>query len=169
LILSGAEAAQERVVSSFRDSLRPRLEALGSEIGPVDFIPLEDEEGVAALAEAIERQVEDGVDLILLAGDTAIMDRNDLAPLALERAGGEVECFGAPVDPGNLLMVGRCGDVPVVGAPGCARSSKGNIVDQVLPRVLVGDRLTAEEVASWGHGGLLEDVPERPLPRSWVT
>ena len=29
-----------------------------------------------------------------------------------------VECFGAPVDPGNLLLLAYRGDVPIVGAPG---------------------------------------------------
>lgn len=168
MILSGAPSARERIVRSFRSSLEPRLLALASELGPVDFVPLEDEAGVAALAEAIRRQVEAGVDLVVLGGDTAIMDADDLAPRALIAAGGEVLCYGAPVDPGNLLMLGRCGGVPVVGAPGCARSPKRNIVDLVLPRLLAGDSLGEEDVAAWGHGGLLEDVPERPLPRSRV-
>jgi molybdenum cofactor cytidylyltransferase len=77
-----------------------------------------------------------------------------------------VECVGAPVDPGNLLMLAYLGDVPILGAPGCARSRKVNIVDWVLPRLLVGDRLTRADIVSLGHGGLLEDVPERPMPRN---
>jgi molybdenum cofactor cytidylyltransferase len=93
------------------------------------------------------------------------MDRHDIAPRAIERAGGEVTCFGAPVDPGNLLMVGYLGQVPVLGAPGCARSRKVNVVDWVLPRLLVGDRLMRGDVMALGHGGLLEDIPERPMPR----
>ena len=62
-------------------------------------------------------------------------------------------------------MVGYLGDVPVLGAPGCARSRKVNVVDWVLPRLFVGDRLTRKDVMALGHGGLLEDVPERPMPR----
>ena len=56
--------------------------------------------------------------------------------------------------------------MPILGAPGCARSPKTNIVDLLLPRLLAGDRLTRGDVAALGHGGLLEDVPERPRPRS---
>ena len=107
--------------------------------------------------------------MLILAGETAIMDRLDIAPRAIERAGGSIECFGAPVDPGNLLLLAECDGVPVLGAPGCARSPKANIVDLVLPRLLAGDRLTRRDIAAWGHGGLLEDVPERPLPRSWLA
>jgi len=53
----------------------------------------------------------------------------------------------------------------VVGAPGCARSRKINIVDWVLPRLLAGDRLTRADINALGHGGLLEEAPERPMPR----
>ena len=129
---------------------------------------LEEESGAEALAAAIERQLRAGIELVLLAGETAIMDRHDIAPRAVELAGGEVVCFGAPVDPGNLLMIGYVGSVPVIGAPGCARSPKRNIVDLVLPRLLVGERLERRDIVAMGHGGLLEDVPERPMPRSRI-
>ncbi|MCB0016119.1 MAG: hypothetical protein KDE34_29585 [Anaerolineales bacterium] len=58
------------------------------------------------------------------------------------------------------------GSKPVLGAPGCIRSPKDNIVDIVLPRLLAGDYLTKLDIIDLGHGGLLEDVPERPAPRS---
>ncbi|MCI0643770.1 MAG: molybdopterin-binding protein, partial [Chloroflexi bacterium] len=166
LILSGSLSAEERIVRSFETALRQRLAALGSTIAEVAFVPLEDETGERELAETIGRQAAAGLELIILAGETAIMDRYDMAPRAVEQAGGEVTCFGAPVDPGNLLMLAYLGETPVMGAPGCARSPKTNIVDLLLPRLLVGDRLTRAEIMSYGHGGLLEDVPERPMPRS---
>jgi molybdenum cofactor cytidylyltransferase len=65
-------------------------------------------------------------------------------------------------------MLAYLGDVPVLGAPGCARSPKDNIIDLVLPRLLLGERLGREDIVALGHGGLLEDVPERPLPRSRI-
>jgi len=168
LILSGSLSARERILKSFDPPLRARLNALKATITAVDFVPLEDAQGELELAQRIEGQVAAGTDLIILAGETAIMDAQDIAPRAVERAGGEVSCFGAPVDPGNLLLLAYVHDVPVLGAPGCARSPKRNIVDMVLPRLLVGDRLSGEEVFSWGHGGLLEDVRERPYPRGRV-
>ena len=169
LILSGSPSARERIVRGFRETLGPRLDALGATLGEVDFVSLEDETGEERLADAIRRLLKAETDLLILAGETAIMDPHDIAPRAIERAGGEVECYGAPVDPGNLLLLAYRGDTPIVGAPGCARSSKKNIVDLVLPRLLAGDRLSRADIAAFGHGGLLEDVPERPLPRSWIT
>lgn len=169
LILSGSPAVRERIERGFRDSLVPRLEALGATLGDVDFVSLDEETDEADLAAAVERQLAAECDLLILAGETAIMDAHDVAPRAIERAGGAVECYGAPVDPGNLLLLAYRGELPILGAPGCARSPKRNIVDLVLPRLLAGDRLSRADVASLGHGGLLEDVPERPLPRSWIT
>ncbi len=168
LILSGSPTARERIVRGFRNALGPRLAALGATLSEVNFVSLDDDAGEERLAATIARQLDAGAELLILAGETAIMDRHDVAPRAVERAGGEVECFGAPVDPGNLLLLAYRGAVPIVGAPGCARSAKRNIVDLVLPRLLAGDRLSRDDVAELGHGGLLEDVPERPLPRSRI-
>ena len=166
LILSGSPEAQTRVMSSFQSSLSARLAQLESSIEKVDYVPLEDESGERQLAGVIQEHVAEGMEMIILAGETAIMDRYDIAPRAVERAGGQVTCFGAPVDPGNLLMLSYLGDVAIVGAPGCVRSPKTNIIDLILPRLLVGDRLTQADIIALAHGGLLEDVPERPLPRS---
>ncbi len=165
LVVAAAPSSRERVVAGFETALRRRLEALGSRLDRVDFVGLDEESGLERLAVAIGEQVVAGVELVLLAGETAIQDRHDLAPRAVERAGGTVVCFGAPVDPGNLLMVAYLGDVPVLGAPGCARSPKTNIVDLVLPRMVAGERLTRADVVALGHGGLLDDVAERPMPR----
>ena len=169
LILSGTPSARERITRDFEGPLRARLESLGSSLQGIDFVPLEDETGEAALAEALLRQARAGVGLIVLAGETAIVDRHDIAPLAIERAGGQIACFGAPVDPGNLLLVAYLGAVPVLGAPGCVRSPKINVIDWVLPRLLAGERLARADIVAMGHGGLLEDVPERPAPRDTLA
>jgi molybdenum cofactor cytidylyltransferase len=166
LLLTGSSPARGRVERDFVPPLRSRIEDLGSTLLSVEFVVLDDEGGEAALAEAFSRAVGEKADLVLLAGETAIVDRHDVAPRALERAGGEVIAFGAPVDPGNLLLLGELGAVPVVCAPGCSRSRRENVVDQVLPRLLVGDRLSRADIVALGHGGLLEDVPERGAPRS---
>ncbi len=166
LILSGSPATQAGITHSFESALEDRLAPLGSTIVRTDFVPLEEFGDEMALATTLAAHQDDRIDMIILAGETAIMDRYDIAPRAVEQVGGEVVCYGAPVDPGNLLMLAYWGQTPVLGAPGCARSPKKNIVDLVLPRLLAGDVLTASDIISLGHGGLLEDVPERPAPRS---
>jgi molybdenum cofactor cytidylyltransferase len=164
MILSGSTSLQQRLLTDFAP-LAERIEKLGSSIIRTDFVSLDDESDETLLADMLKQQLSSGARLILLAGETAIMDAHDIVPRAVRRAGGHVESVGAPVDPGNLLMLAYLNDVPVVGAPGCARSKKINIVDWILPRLLAGDRLTRRDIIELGHGGLLQDVPERGMPR----
>jgi molybdenum cofactor cytidylyltransferase len=165
LILSSSPFVKERVINDFVPALQARIEILGSRLRSIDFVPLEDEAGEIALAERIQERVSEGAEIIILAGETAIMDRYDIAPRAVERAGGVVTCYGAPVDPGNLLMLAYLDQVPILGAPGCVRSQKTNVIDWVLPPLLAGDCLSRSDIIQMGHGGLLEDILKRPMPR----
>jgi molybdenum cofactor cytidylyltransferase len=168
LVVCGSAGSRERTVAGFASALEQRLERLGSSLERVDFVVSAEDSAQADLAAALRQQVAAGMELVVMAGETAIQDPHDLACRALEEADGEMIWFGAPVDPGNLVMIGRLGAAPVLGAPGCARSAKRNIVDLVLPRLLAGERLGREDLVELGHGGLLEDVPERPLPRERI-
>ncbi len=103
--------------------------------------------------------------VILILTGSATSDIYDTAPEALRRAGGQVERFGMPVDPGNLLFIGRLGHVPVIGLPGCARSPALNGTDWVLSRVACGIEVTDADIARMGVGGLLKEIPTRPMPR----
>lgn len=115
------------------------------------------------LAEAVKRAK--GQMVLVLTG-SATMDIDDVAPLALRRAGGRVERFGMPVDPGNLLFIGNLSGRPVIGLPGCARSPALNGADWVLSRVACGIAVTADDIAAMGVGGLLKEIPTRPQPRA---
>ena len=91
-----------------------------------------------ALAKAIEEVLDAGAELVIVFGASAIADRRDVIPAAVEAIGGRIEHFGMPVDPGNLLLVADARGRPVLGAPGCARSPKENGFDWVLMRLLAG-------------------------------
>jgi molybdenum cofactor cytidylyltransferase len=119
----------------------------------------------AALARAIEETFAAGAELVIVFGASAIADRRDVVPAALETAGGTIEHFGMPVDPGNLMLIGRMQGHPVLGAPGCARSPKENGFDWVLMRLLAGLPVTRADVTSMGVGGLLMEIVTRPQPR----
>jgi molybdenum cofactor cytidylyltransferase len=121
---------------------------------------------VAAVAGAITRFAAEGLDPILVLGASAIMDRRDVIPAALERAGGAIIRLGMPVDPGNLLLLGRLGAATVLGVPGCARSLKPSGFDWVLERVCAGVAVATGDLAAMGVGGLLDEISVRPTPRS---
>ena len=123
----------------------------------------------AALAAAIKEILDLGAELVIVFGASAIADRRDVIPAALEDVGGIIEHFGMPVDPGNLLLVGNAGGVPVLGAPGCARSPVENGFDWVLMRLLAGLEVTRADLTGMGVGGLLMEIITRPQPRKPVA
>jgi molybdenum cofactor cytidylyltransferase len=118
-----------------------------------------------ALARALEEVLRKGAELAIVFGASAIADRRDVIPAALESIGGRIEHFGMPVDPGNLLMIGDAAGRPVLGAPGCARSPKENGFYWVLMRLLAGLPVPREDITGLGVGGLLMEIVTRPQPR----
>jgi molybdenum cofactor cytidylyltransferase len=123
----------------------------------------------AVLARALDEVLKAGAELVIVFGASAIADRRDVIPAALESIGGHVEHFGMPVDPGNLLMIGDAAGRPVLGAPGCARSPKENGFDWVLMRLLAGLPVPREDITGLGVGGLLMEIVTRPQPRTEVV
>ncbi|HEX2653398.1 MAG TPA: molybdopterin-binding/glycosyltransferase family 2 protein [Xanthobacteraceae bacterium] len=119
----------------------------------------------AALATAIDEVLKTGAELVIVFGASAIADRRDVIPAAMQAIGGRIEHFGMPVDPGNLLLIGDVGGCAVLGAPGCARSPKENGFDWVLMRLLAGIPVSSNEITGMGVGGLLMEIVTRPQPR----
>jgi molybdenum cofactor cytidylyltransferase len=118
-----------------------------------------------ALSAAIDELLKAGAELVLVFGASAIADRRDVIPAAIEAVGGEIEHFGMPVDPGNLMLIGRARGQTILGAPGCARSPKENGFDWVLMRLLAGLAVTRTDITGMGVGGLLMEIVTRPQPR----
>lgn len=141
--------------------MEQRLEPAGASIACDDRVAHRTD----ALAAALRRQV-DRCDLVVVFGASAITDRRDVVPAGLVEAGGTVEHFGMPVDPGNLLLLGSLGGRTVLGAPGCARSPKENGFDWVLQRLLAGLAVTPADIRKLGGGGLLMEIVSRPQPRA---
>lgn len=143
---------------------RDRLATLGHDLA----VERRCEHVTRTLAGEVTSMRRAGVELILIAGASAITDRRDVLPAAIEAAGGTVEHFGMPVDPGNLMLIARFEGADVLGLPGCARSPKLNGFDWVLQRLAADIPVTRKDVMAMGIGGLLTEIPTRPLPRAQV-
>ncbi|MGQ0662757.1 MAG: NTP transferase domain-containing protein [Pseudomonadota bacterium] len=161
LVQTRLPATKPGVLEGTVATTRARVEALGSELAGELVCGHARAELAAAIAELKGR----GCDPILVLGASAIVDRRDVIPAAIVAGGGEVTHFGMPVDPGNLLLVGRIGPLAVIGLPGCARSPKLNGFDWVLQRLLAGLAVSRRDIMGMGAGGLLTEIPSRPLPR----
>lgn len=140
-------------------AIKARLTALGMELAQVIYVPHRTPDLARAIAAARS-------DLVLILTGSATSDIDDVGPSSLRQAGGQVTRFGMPVDPGNLLFLGQLGPYPVIGLPGCARSPALNGADWVLSRVSCGLDVTAQDIAGMGIGGLLKEIPTRPMPRA---
>lgn len=161
LVLTRVEGTHPRLLERAAAAQRTRMERCGGALVQERVTPHREAEVAQALAEQAAMDLEP----ILILGASAIMDRQDVIPRALELAGGEVLRLGMPVDPGNLLMIGRLGHRMVLGVPGCARSLKRSGFDWVLERCCAEVAFAPRQLAALGAGGLLEESELRPSPR----
>jgi molybdenum cofactor cytidylyltransferase len=150
-VLYSDPASGDRARLLFENIMKQRLERFGVASNFVLACVEED----AAVGRALQHLLRSKPSLILVASTTAPAGPEDVIGRALTRAGGQLERFLAPVEPGNLLMLSYKDDIPIVSAPGCFRSAKPNVVDLVLPPLLARYRVSTWEVACLGHGGLL--------------
>lgn len=159
VFLTRTEGMTDKIINKGAAAVAARLTALGVDGAEPVVIPHD----TTALADALATA---SGDLTIILGGSATADRRDVAPAAVVHAGGKVERFGMPVDPGNLLFIGDLHDRPVIGLPGCARSPKLNGADWVLERVVSGLTVTDKDIQAMGVGGLLKEIPSRPQPRA---
>ncbi|NDV85157.1 NTP transferase domain-containing protein [Aurantimonas aggregata] len=159
LIQTELPGVKPSVLDKTRRATEARLAPTGSHIVNEQRCPHE----TAALAALLATPGD--ADLTLIFGASAVIDQGDVIPAAIEAAGGAVEHLGMPVDPGNLLLLGRLDGRPVLGAPGCARSPKENGFDWVLRRLLADVPVTGADIRGMGVGGLLMEIASRPRPR----
>ncbi len=150
-----------KVIEKTLKITRERIQPAGAAIVAERRVPHEQ----AALAKAIDEVLKEDAELVIVFGASAIADRRDVIPAALEAVGGTIEHFGMPVDPGNLLLIGKARGQAVLGAPGCARSPKENGFDWVLMRLLAGLPVSRADITGMGVGGLLMEIVTRPQPR----
>ena len=159
-VLPGSkQALLDKTASVLRDKLAGVGAVLGAERRCAHTV-----EAVASALRALVAV--DGCELVLVLGASAIVDRRDVVPAAIEAAGGTVHRLGLPVDPGNLCLYAAVDGAPVLGLPGSSRSPAASGADLVLERIGAGLPLTDREFAGWGAGGLLKEQLGRPSPRA---
>jgi molybdenum cofactor cytidylyltransferase len=141
----------DRARTLFESIMTQRLERFGT-VASFALVCTEEEN---AVARSMQHLLRAKPTVILVASTTAPAGPEDVVGRAMTRIGCHIERFLAPVEPGNLFLLGYNDEIPIVSAPGCYRSVKPNVVDLVLPPMLARYRISGWEIACLGHGGLL--------------
>ncbi|MBT5240639.1 MAG: NTP transferase domain-containing protein [Rhodospirillaceae bacterium] len=161
LINSILPTLKDSVVTKTTALTKRRLGALGGTVNHVLTCQHDESE----IADSVARAAEHHPDLVVVIGASVTVDRSDVVPAGIVKAGGVIEHFGMPVDPGNLMLLAEHSGTPVLVLPGCARSPKLNGIDWVLERFAARLPVTRDVISGLGVGGLLVDSPARPMPR----
>lgn len=159
LVITGSEVYYGRIQDKFEQVLRDKLSLLGSEVITVGFAP----DDARLIAAEIRKCLEAGAELIVTSGGMSV-DPDDVTRQGIKEAGAEAMVYGTPVLPGAMFLVGRIGQVPVLGLPACGMFHRITVLDLVLPRILTGEAVGREELAAMGHGGLCRNCPRCQYP-----
>jgi molybdenum cofactor cytidylyltransferase len=161
LILTELPGLKASVVRGTIEATEKRVRALTGTLLPPRRVP----HTQSALTDALRVLLGQNAELLLVAGASATVDRGDVGPAAIVAAGGQIDHFGMPVDPGNLICLGHIGAVQTLILPGCARSPALNGIDLVLARIFAAEPTAGADIARLGVGGLLKEFSARPAPR----
>ena len=150
LITTGNEVYKGRIKDAFLPVMKEKLEYYGSEIVKQIILPDNKEMITENILKAIE---EDKVDMIICTGGMSV-DPDDVTPSAIKDCNGEIVTYGAPVLPGAMFLLAYYKNIHILGVPSCAMYSKRTIFDLVLPRILADEKLSFEDIARFGNGGM---------------
>jgi len=159
VIITGQEVLSGIIEDRFEPILRKKITALGSETIAVAVAP----DDATFIGSEIKRQLQLGADLILTTGGMSV-DPDDVTRLGIRTVTGDVDCYGTPVLPGAMFMIGFAGEVPILGVPACGIYHETTVLDLLLPRILAGEKPGRKDIAQLGHGGLCLNCQECRFP-----
>lgn len=149
IVTTGSEVYHGRIQDKFTPVVEEKLRECGVEVMGSTLC----DDRPEMVTDAVRSWIDHGADMVVCTGGMSV-DPDDRTPLAIRNASDEVITYGAPVLPGAMFMLAYAGDVPVMGLPGCVMYSKRTIFDLVLPRIVAGERMCADDFSVLGEGGL---------------
>lgn len=164
IVTTGSEVCYHRIKDTFTPVIEEKLAEYDIEIGGHEIC----NDDPQMIENAIRSLLADGCNMIVCTGGMSV-DPDDRTPYAIRQVTGEIVSYGAPVLPGAMFLLAYYREegkeaIPVLGLPGCVMYSKRTIFDLVLPRLTVGEILTAEDLNTLGEGGLCLNCPECTFP-----
>lgn len=164
IVTTGSEVYYHRIKDTFTPVIEEKMAEYDIEIGGHEIC----NDDPQMIENAIRSLLADGCNMIVCTGGMSV-DPDDRTPYAIRQVTGEIVSYGAPVLPGAMFLLAYYREegkevIPVLGLPGCVMYSKRTIFDLVLPRLTVGEILTAEDLNTLGEGGLCLNCPECTFP-----
>jgi len=148
-VVTGSEVFNGLITDDFGPSIGKKIIDAGCSLLKKIIVP-DDEK---AISQAILELKALGCELIITTGGLSV-DPDDVTRVGVIRAGAKETFYGSPVLPGAMLMVSSLGDIPVISLPACVFYYSKTVFDLIFPRVLAGEKISSDDIAAMGHGGL---------------
>ncbi len=150
IVTTGNEVKKGVIQDTFTPVVIDKLKAYGIET----IATVQSGDGVENVRDAVLAMREKAPDMILCTGGMSV-DPDDNTPGGIRASGARIVCYGAPVLPGAMFLLGYFEDgMPMMGLPGCVMYASATIFDLVLPRIAAGVPVTRADVVALGEGGL---------------
>jgi len=163
IVTTGNEVYYGRIKDAFGPVIREKLAEYDVDVLGQAII----DDNTANITKSIRDYIDAGADLIICTGGMSV-DPDDTTPTAIKNTGAQLVSYGAPVLPGAMFLLAyyksQNTTIPILGLPGCVMYSKRTIFDLVLPRIMAGETLTAEDLSRLGHGGMCLSCPYCTFP-----
>lgn len=148
-VVTGSEVYSGLITDDFGPSVGKKITDAGCTLTKKIIVP----DNISSISTAVLELKSLGCELIITTGGLSV-DPDDVTRQGVIQAGADVTFYGSPVLPGAMLMISMLDSVPVISLPACVFYYKQTVFDLVLPRVLAGETISADDIAAMGHGGL---------------
>ncbi|MFZ2633000.1 MAG: FmdE family protein [Desulfosalsimonadaceae bacterium] len=160
VLVTGTEIFRGLIKDSFIPIIASKLMPYGCEL--VDSMIVPDDK--TAIREGVARLIAASADLIVTTAGLSV-DPDDVTRQGLVDAGCTGMIYGAPILPGAMTLLGKIGDVQVMGVPACGLYHKTTSFDLLLPLLLANQTLSRTDLAAYGHGGFCRDCNTCTFPK----
>ncbi|MBN1044787.1 molybdopterin-binding protein [Clostridium botulinum] len=150
IVTTGNEVYYGRIKDTFSPVIKEKLSKFDVEIIGQTIV----NDDTDNITNAIRSYIDEGANMVICTGGMSV-DPDDLTPSAIKSTGAKIISYGAPVLPGAMFLLSYYNDnIPILGLPGCVMYAKQTIFDLVLPRIMADEKISKDDLASLGHGGL---------------
>ncbi|NLY20470.1 MAG: molybdopterin-binding protein [Tissierellia bacterium] len=149
IIITGSEVYYGRIKDLFEPVLRKKLSKYDAEILDVKKCP----DDLDFIKSSAQNFLDMGADLIIFTGGMSV-DPDDLTPTVIKSLSDEMITQGVPMQPGNMLTIGKVGKAILIGVPGASIHAPTTSFEITLPKIFAGVEITKEDINAMGAGGL---------------